>query len=199
MKKEVIISICGVAFLVMLVIALFSNDRAQYAVEETLHEITTADMLKQSAYSPAAYYPLPQQGQGYYPNQGGQGYYPYQGGMMQQAAMAGAPVLFPGQQAPVLIKQMGAEVIPVGGGKVKITGVMGNSWADKAGLKAGDILLSFDTKKITSLAHFQDLVAKAPPEKDYKITFMRSSRKKQGVLTIGEGEMEGFTPIGQPK
>ena len=199
MKKEGIISICAVAFLAMLVIALFNNDHARHATEEVLHEITTADMFKQSAYAPAVNDPTFQwAGQGGAPAQG-QGYNFNQSPTMQQAAMAGAPALFPGQQAPVLIKQMGAEVIPVGGGKVKITGVMGNSWADKAGLKAGDILLTFNTKTITGLEQFQDLVAKVLPEKDYKITFLRGSRKKKGVLTIGEGEMEGFTPIEKPK
>ncbi len=195
MKKELIVCICAMAFLVMLLVALFNNHHVQYVAEEALHEVTTADMFKQSAYSPAAYCPLPQGGQGYYPVQGAQGYYPVQGGTMQPVAMNSAPSIFPGQQAPVLIKQIGAEVIPVGGGKVKITGVMGSSWADKAGLKAGDILLSLNAKDITSLEQFQTLAAKLPPEKDYKITFLRGSRKKQTVVTIGEGEMEGFTPI----
>ncbi|MBF0479900.1 MAG: PDZ domain-containing protein [Candidatus Omnitrophica bacterium] len=183
MKKEVIISICGVAFLIMLLVALFNNRTVQDAGNEVLHEVTTADMFKQSAYTPGQNCPI-----------GSQGYYANQGAG-QQIAMTGAPAITAGQDAPVLIKIMGVEAIQVGGGKVKITGVMGNSWAEKAKLQAGDILLTFNTREITSLEQFQTLLSKAPPEKDAKITYMRGARKKKGIIFIGEGEMEGFTPI----
>jgi membrane-associated protease RseP (regulator of RpoE activity) len=195
MKREYFIAICGVIFMVMLIAALFTNKGAQSAAEGALHEIRTADLWQQSAYTNPACPVYPQTRQGYY--------YPNRAAGMQQAAaaapiMAGLPdrtVIQAGQQPPALIKQMGAEVVPVGGGKVKIAGVMGSSWADKAGLKPGDILLSFNTKKITGLAQFQDLITKAPPEKNYKVTYLRGARKRKCSLTVGEGEMEGFTPI----
>ncbi|MBF0503607.1 MAG: PDZ domain-containing protein [Candidatus Omnitrophica bacterium] len=182
MKKELIITLCAVGFLAMIIIALCFDNVVQDTAQDTLHEIRTADMFKQTAYCPV---PGSGQGQGYYANQGG----------LQQVAMPGAPPIMAGQDAPVLIKIMGVEAIQVGGGKVKITGVMGNSWAEKAGLKQGDILLTFNTQEITSLEQFQDLLTKAPPEKDAKITYMRGIRKKKGVIFIGEGEMEGFLPI----
>lgn len=195
MKKEFVISICGVLFLAMLAMALFNNKNVQDSAENTLHEITTFDLWKQTAYTPAAYCPT-------YP-QGAPGYYSGQAGSMQQVAVATttavAPPITAGAQAPVLVKEMGMEVVAVSGGKVKITGVMGSSWADKAGLKAGDILLSFDTKKITSLKQFQSLLSAAPPEKPYKVVFLRGSTKKKCLVTVGEGEMEGFTPIVKPK
>lgn len=109
--------------------------------------------------------------------------------------MTGAVPIPAGAQRPVLVKEFGAEVVEVAAGKVKITGVMGNSWADKAGLKQGDILLAFDTKKITGLKQFQGMLAQAAPEKNYKVTFLRGGRTKRCVVTVGEGEMEGFTPI----
>lgn len=186
MKKEIVIGIIGVAFIGMLLIALFTNKDARDTAENALHEIRTFDAWKPTAYCPT------------YP-QGGQQYYSYQAGAAQQVAMPGVPPILAGQERPVLIKGWGAEVMPVGGGKVKITGVMGSSWADKAGLKAGDIILSFDSKKITSLQQFQQIVATAAPEKDYKVTFLRGSRTKKCLVTVGEGEMEGFTPIPQPK
>lgn len=234
MKKEVVIGIFGVAFILMLLAALFRSKSVQDTSQNALHEIRTFDMWKQSAYTPAAYCPTyPQGGQGYYSPQGGAvqqiavqsantlqaqpemvqqivvqpaNIQQAQPGMVQQAAAqptatqqvapgAGAPPIFAGQEKPVLIKQMGVEAVPVTGGKVKITGVMGSSWADKAGLKAGDILLSFDTKKLTSFEQFQSLVTTAAPEKDYKITYLRGTRTEKGLVTIGEGEMEGFTPI----
>lgn len=115
---------------------------------------------------------------------------------MQQAALAQAKTpIMEGQQAPVLIKQMGMEVVEVSGGKVKVTGVMGSSWADKGGLKPGDIILRFDNKQITSLEEFKALTAKAPPEKDYMVKYLRDGASKKTMVTIGEGEMEGFLPI----
>jgi len=203
MRKEVIIGICGLLFILMLVLALFRSRSVQDSAENALHEITTYDLWKQTAYTPAAYCPT-------YPGNMQQGatagtaqiapgaqqlVQPYQSWNMQQAAMANAPPIAPGANAPVLVKEIGAEVMPVGGGKVKITGVMGNSWADKAGLKQGDILLSFNTKRITGLKQFQGLLAQAAPEKNYKVTFLRGARTKKCVVTVGEGEMEGFTPI----
>jgi predicted metalloprotease with PDZ domain len=206
MKKEVIVGICGFAFLIMMAAAVFKNKGVQDSAENALHEITTYDLWKQSAYTPVAYCPAnPQGGPGYYQPQAQtlQPIIMQQAAMQptagQQAALAGVPPISPGQEQPVLIKQFGAEVMPVGGGKVKITGVMGSSWADKAGLKSGDILLSFDTKRITSLEQFRSLVTKAPPEKDYKVTFLRGGRTKRCMVTVGEGEMEGFAPIPVPR
>lgn len=173
MKKETIIFLSAGAFFIMVLIALFTNNPVQDAAQDVLHEIKTADAWKQSGYVPGVNCPTP----------------------MQQVAMPIAA----GQDAPVLIKYMGVEVIPVAGGKVKITGVMGASRASTAGLKAGDIILSFNTKPLTSLKQFQTLLASVPPEKDYKITYLRGIRKKKGSIFIGEGEMEGFLPIPQPK
>jgi len=227
MKREIIISLCGVAFILMLVIALFENRNVQDSTENTLHEITTFDLWKQTAYTtPVAFCPTTPQGQAY-PNyaqgqavaqgpvnfqgqtafetpnylNGGQPYYPSQvaaAGIQQTALAPGAPIITDGQAPPVLIKQFGVEVVPMTGGKVKITGVMGKSWADKAGLQAGDIILAFNKKKIESFEQFQTLVTKAPPEKPYRVDFLRGARRKHVLVTVGEGEMEGFTPIPPP-
>ncbi|MBF0494547.1 MAG: PDZ domain-containing protein [Candidatus Omnitrophica bacterium] len=198
MKKELLLGICALAFIAMLFVALFNRKDVQDGAANALHEITTNDLWKQTAYNPQMNCPTyPQNGQGYiYPYQAN---VPYQGGNMRQAAMAGAPPIYAGQEKPTLVKQFGCEVIEIIGGKLKITGVMGASWADKAGLKAGDILLTFADKKIESLKDFTARVTTVPPEKDYKVTFMRGSRVKKCLVTVGEGEMEGFTPIAQPK
>jgi S1-C subfamily serine protease len=174
MKKEYMIGLAALVFITLLAVALFKRHELQDVAQNTMHEITTADMWKQSAYTPAA-------------------------GGMTQAALAGAPAIFAGAEKPTLIKQMGCEMVEVGGGKVKITGVMGASWADKAGLKAGDIILSFNGKKFEGLKGFQAIVMAVAPEKDYKIKYMRGADIKKGLVTIGEGEMEGFTPIPVPK
>ena len=103
--------------------------------------------------------------------------------------------IFAGQAPPVLIKELGIEVIPASGGKVKITGVMGNSWADKGGLRAGDIIMEFDTKSIKGLESFRDIINRTPPEKEYKVKVLRAGRIKKCRVTVGEGEMGGFLPI----
>jgi S1-C subfamily serine protease len=74
---------------------------------------------------------------------------------------------------------------------VKITGVMGSSWAQRAGLLSQDIVLSFNRKKIDGLKQFQTLVQQAAPEKDYQIKVLRGDRVKSFMVTVGEGEMEG--------
>lgn len=116
---------------------------------------------------------------------------------MQPVAMAqqAKTPIMEGQAAPVLIKQMGMEVIEISGGKVKVTGVMGGSWADKGGLKPGDIILRFSAKPINSLKEFQAMTLKAAPEMDYPVKYLRNGDSKKTLVTIGEGEMEGFLPI----
>ena len=212
MKKETFIIICGALFLAMMIIAAFNHPAVQTASAEMLHEIKTADVWQGAAYTPVANNP---QGDVLrpiafpYPNGVGNNYPQYQvqnylsqqpiqpvgfinQNPNQQIALANT---LPDPDKPVLIKKFGVEVEPITGGKVKITGVMGNSWAEKAGLKVGDILLSFDAKEITDLKQFQDMVTKAAPEMNFKVVYYRNGRRMKCLITLGEGEMDGFTPI----
>jgi len=201
MKKETFIIICGAMFLTMMIIAAFNHPAVQTASAEMLHEIKTADVWHGAAYTPIAINP---QGSALTPvafpyANGVQGNYPqYQvqpyaiQDPNQQIALTNT---VPDPDKPVLIKKFGVEVEPITGGKVKITGVMGNSWAEKAGLQVGDILLSFDAKDITDLNQFQDMVTKAAPEMNFKVVYYRNGRKMKCLITLGEGEMDGFTPI----
>lgn len=185
MKKEVFIAFCGIAFLAMLVIAVFTHQDVQDAANDAFHEIKTYDGFKQAAA------PVGAQGDILQPLM-------MQPGMAQQVAMT-APAITADQDKPVLIKYFGCEVASVIGGKAKVTGIMGNSWAEKAGLKTGDILLSFNGKEITSIAQLQDILVKSPGEADYKLDYLRGPLKKHTTIFIGEAEMDGFLPIPQPK
>jgi len=221
MKKELFILICGSLFLAMMIIAAFNHPAVQTASAEMLHEIKTADVWHGAAYTPVAI----NQGNGSFVQQGAVPdgtlvpvAFPYPNGVagnypqyqVQSFPVAPDPnqaAAFQPQQAafvpvpdkPVLIKKFGAEVVPISGGKVKITGVMGNSWAQKAGLLPGDILLTFDGKDITDLKQFEGLVTKAAPEMNFKVVYFRDGRKKKCLITLGEGEMDGFLPIVVPK
>ncbi len=99
---------------------------------------------------------------------------------------------------PTLIKQFGIEVCPAPGAGVKVTGVMGNSYASNAGLRPGDIILQCNRTKVRDVEQFQRLVSNSPPEADALIKIMRTGRTKDLLVMVGEGEMEGFTPIKTP-
>ena len=105
-----------------------------------------------------------------------------------------APAIRPGAVAPTLIKEFGMEVLPAPGG-LKVTGVMGNSYASRAGLGAGDIIIECNGTVVRDIERFQQVVAKAAPEANAQIKVLRNSRTRDLSIMVGEGEMEGFTPI----
>lgn len=96
---------------------------------------------------------------------------------------------------PQLIPELGIEIIGLTQGAVGITGVMGNSLAEKAGLKRNDVLVSFNKTDITGIEQLRRLVQRAPPEKSCPIEIFRDGRIKLLFVIVGESEMEGFTPI----
>jgi serine protease Do len=55
--------------------------------------------------------------------------------------------------------------------------VMDNTPAKKAGLQAGDVITSFDGKKITDVENFRSLVASTPPGKTVAIEYVRDGKK----------------------
>ena len=79
-------------------------------------------------------FPYPNGTRGYYPQYQVQSY-PVQDPNQPVALVNALPVNDPDQ--PVLIKKFGAEVVPISGGKVKITGIMGNSWDPAGRFKGG--------------------------------------------------------------
>jgi len=105
-----------------------------------------------------------------------------------------APPIPPNAVKPTLVPVFGMEVVPVSGG-LKVTGVMGNSYASRAGVKTGDMVIGCNGAKVSDLAQFQAAVNKSAPESNANVTFMRDGRTKDVPIMVGEGEMEGFTPI----
>ena len=90
------------------------------------------------------------------------------------------------------------EVGPASGAGVKVTGVMGKSYAEAAGVKAGDIIIQCNGKRVRDVNGFQQVVSQAAPEADAQMTLMRNGRSKDVAVMVGEGEMEGFLPIKKP-
>ena len=180
MKQEHISYFCGFTILAIIIIALFNNPQAKHLGAETWHEVKTFDAWKQSAFA----------------GNPGEPAYP-QCNITPAAFTQQAPPIMMGDAPPVLIKELGIEVTPTSGGKAKISGVMGSSWADKAGLKKDDIILRFNKKKLEGVKHFKQLVKQAPPEKDYEIKLLRNGKVESLRVIVGEGEMDGFVPIVQ--
>ncbi len=106
-----------------------------------------------------------------------------------------APAAVPGAAKPTLIKQFGIEVSPAPGSGARVTGVMGNSYAANSGLRAGDIIIECNGARVRGVEQFQQLVTRATPEADAQIRIMRAGRARDLLIMVGEGEMEGFTPI----
>ncbi len=119
------------------------------------------------------------------------------GGPKQLWRGVAAPAIQAGAVKPSLIKEFGVEVIAVPGG-VKVTGVMGNSFAARAGAKSGDIIIKCNGAKVHGLVPFQKAVSAMVPESNAKIIVLRNGRTKNLSIMVGEGEMEAFLPIRKP-
>jgi S1-C subfamily serine protease len=106
-----------------------------------------------------------------------------------------APPISAQASPPVLIKEFGMEAISAKDAGVKVTGVMGNSRAQKGGLQAGDIITKIGTASVQDIKHFQQLMSQATPEANVAVEIVRDGRTRQLSVMVGEGELEGVTPI----
>jgi len=67
--------------------------------------------------------------------------------------------------------------------------------ADKAGIKRGDVITSFDGKNITNTSDLPYVVASTPVGKNVKVTVIRDGRMKTFQVKVGELEEEKETTI----
>ncbi len=107
-----------------------------------------------------------------------------------------APVA--GQVRSVTIKEVGMAVADTTQG-VFVTHVFGNSWAEKGGLKHGDIIYGFNHRRVGDVAKFQKFVTKASPERRAPFKVFRDGKRVKLNVMIGEGEMEGVVMPTQGK
>lgn len=58
--------------------------------------------------------------------------------------------------------------------------------ADKAGIKRGDIITTFNGTKVTGSTQLRNLVAEAKPGSDAKVELLREGKKQDVTVTLGE-------------
>jgi serine protease DegQ len=67
-----------------------------------------------------------------------------------------------------------------------IAGVLGEGPADHAGLKAGDVLIAINKKKVTNSATMLNLIAVLEPNKNAVLTIMRAGKQMDIDTLIGK-------------
>lgn len=70
---------------------------------------------------------------------------------------------------------------------VKVDQVQPNSAAEKAGVKAGDVITTFDGERVRSGRQFARLVQETPPGRSVKMTVSRDGQQKDLQVTPDEG------------
>ena len=75
------------------------------------------------------------------------------------------------------------EKLPGGMGAV-VEDVHSDSAAAKAGMKAGDIIVSFDGERVRSAQHFERLVTETPAGRTVEATVMRAGARVNLKLTV---------------
>jgi serine protease Do len=83
---------------------------------------------------------------------------------------------------PAMVKAFG---LPDDKGAL-VNNVLKDSPAEKAGLKRGDIVRSYDRRPVESSDKLQSLVAQAPPKKKVALEVFRAKKKVELDLVIGE-------------
>ena len=78
-----------------------------------------------------------------------------------------------------------AQVAQQGEVGLKITKVHDGDPADRAGIKEGDILMTFQSRKITSMQQLYDLVREQSPGKSVKIGILRDGEALEITLRLG--------------
>jgi aminopeptidase YwaD len=72
------------------------------------------------------------------------------------------------------------------GGGVKISGTTPGSPAANAGLKAGDVIVKWDEKKLDTLSDLSDMLANGKPGQKVKLTLMRDGKPVEVEATLAE-------------
>ena len=105
--------------------------------------------------------------------------------------------IFPNEQQGMELQELNEDLasyfdVPADGGAL-VTDVDRDSPADKAGLKAGDVITHFDGEPIDSIADFQKLIQERDEEETVQLDFVRKGNRQSTSLKIQpESEGKGF-------
>ena len=67
-----------------------------------------------------------------------------------------------------------------------VTEVVEDSPAQKAGLQAGDVIVSFGDEKVTSSADLHGVIGETKPEQEVTVKVIRKGKQKEIKITLGE-------------
>jgi S1-C subfamily serine protease len=84
-------------------------------------------------------------------------------------------------------EQLGVRISDLPDGGVRIDEVEPDSAASKAGLKAGDVVTSFDGERVRSARQFARLVQETAPGRTVTVSITRSDRKQDIQITMTDG------------
>jgi serine protease Do len=76
---------------------------------------------------------------------------------------------------------------------VSVTKVLENSPAEKAGLKAGDIIVNFDGQSVTSTKKLTRLIGEVAPDHTVDMTVIRGGSEIRLPVTVGKRDLPGFS------
>ncbi len=75
-----------------------------------------------------------------------------------------------------------------------VSQVIEGSPAEKAGIKAGDIILKFNNQPVTSAASLKNMVGREKPGSTAKLTIWRDKKTIETQVTVGEKTAKAVTP-----
>ncbi|MEE8342115.1 MAG: PDZ domain-containing protein [Candidatus Neomarinimicrobiota bacterium] len=116
--------------------------------------------------------------------------------MMDKSFFSGEKAGFLGIQLQDLSEQLSDHFKVKDGNGVLISEVVKDSPAEKAGLKAGDIIIKVDDDVIENAGDLRSVIRSYKPEEKVSISVIRDGKKKKLNATLGETEQEYFHNFG---
>lgn len=74
--------------------------------------------------------------------------------------------------------------------------VVGDSPAEKAGLKENDVIVSFNGRRVDSVRELQRLLNETPADRTVQIEVMRGGSRQMLATTLAKRSLQGFTMLG---
>jgi serine protease Do len=91
--------------------------------------------------------------------------------------------------------EIGVRIADVADGGVKVDEVEPNTAAEKAGVKAGDLITMFDGERVRSGRQFARLVQETPPGRTVRMTVSRDGQQKDLQITPDSGRRGGVMGV----